>query len=187
MPEETFSTELVCDTTMADLCGSCYERWGEVLPHDIVSMSLWRQSILAALAIHAPVISINRKFIAQIVAAGTSKAGFAVTEDPQCIVCDRLHGSLSLLQRTRIAQSEEKPLEFVGMQFQHATTEMMQSFTKMKIEMVARGYLLPILKELRDSDSGLCAGDDLHTMVMDDHLLEAFIANLEQITWESAL
>jgi hypothetical protein len=170
---ETFVTEIV--SVSDDICPACEADPGVTRPHHVIPASMWRDIIENVLQTFGVTPIISDTYIGDIVAAGRSTKGPAVTEDKQCRKCednqDKPPGPYSLLQRhagklagkaTTISHPKAQAGTsggdlFTGLQFKNASSAQIEQFTEDKIDQV--------VEEIEKVLARVPPGHALHTSI----------------------
>jgi hypothetical protein len=191
---ETFVTEIV--STSNNTCPACDADPGVTRPHNVIPASMWKATIQGALTAYGITISLADQKIGQIVAAGTSTKGPAVTEDKQCRKCednqDKAPGPYSLLQRqagklsgraTTISHPSAKTGTsggdlFTGLQFKNASQGQLDQFTKDKIDQV--------VERIKAVLATVPPGHPIHTSIIAPGNEAAFLSKIKNDAYTAA-
>ncbi len=172
---EQFTAEIV--SVSDNICPACNTEPGVTRPHNVIPASTWKKVIKNALGHYSVPINLSDKFIAQILATGTSTKGPATTEDKQCRKCednqDKVPGPYSLLQRraghraghaTSISHPSVTGVSggdlFTGLQFQNANSAQLEQFTEDIVDRVI-DKIIQVLNRLP-------TGHVLHSQITND-------------------
>ncbi|CAA6825603.1 MAG: Unknown protein, partial [uncultured Sulfurovum sp.] len=163
---ETFSTDII-KTSKDNLCPACNTDVGERRPHNIISATVFRDTIENTFNTYN--VFIMDKWAKNVISEGNSPKKGAVTEDKQCVSCEDQQGPYTLLQRA-------SGLAPIGDQFANATPQQIKQMTLEKIEKIINSILDILLLETNDQDR--LETSQVYTEIVEKDKIEDFLFSL---------